>query len=110
MVLLLLGMIETSSAIFLKQSLAVAAYEGAHTALIPGATADQVQTIVEGILDDRRVVGGTIEVIPNNLATLSPGQPFEIRVSAPSDGNTLISGQFTEGRTITSSAFFVREI
>ncbi|MEM1303328.1 MAG: TadE family protein [Planctomycetota bacterium] len=110
MILLLLGMIETCSAIFLKQSLAVAAYEGAHTAVVPGATAADVRRVAEGVLADRRVQGGSVDVLPSGLDAIAPGQPIEVRVSAPSDGNTLISGRFFRGRTLTSTAVFVKEI
>ena len=42
-VLLVIGTIEACSMVFLKQSLAIAAYEGARTAIIPGATKAQVE-------------------------------------------------------------------
>ncbi len=42
LVLALLGMLDCCSMIFLKQSLAVAAYEGAHTALQVAATSDEM--------------------------------------------------------------------
>ncbi len=54
MVLLVLGMVETCSMVFLKQSLAVAAYEGAHTAVKPGATSADVRAVCDNILRDRR--------------------------------------------------------
>ena len=58
--LLVVGTIEACSMIFLKQSLAVAAYEGARTAIIPGATKAQVEAACNQILADRKVDGGTV--------------------------------------------------
>lgn len=110
LILLLLGMIETCSMLFLKQALACAAYEGAHTAVLADATAADVRTVAEGILRDRRVQNGTIEVIPNNLPALAEGEFFEIRVSAPTDSNSILPGRFFRGQTLSSSAVFMKEI
>lgn len=110
LILLLLGMIETCSMIFLKQALACAAYEGAHTAVLADATAADVRTVADGILADRRVRGGTVEVIPNNLPGLAAGEFFEIRVSAPTDRNSILPGRFFRGQTLRSSAVFMKEI
>jgi len=110
LILLLLGMIEACSMVFLKQSLAVTAYEGAHTAVMPGATAAEVRTTCEGILADRRVQGGTIELLPANLQALPEGQYFEVRISAPTDRNAILPGRFFTGRTLTSSAVMMKEI
>ena len=46
--------------VFLKQSLAVAAYEGVRTAIDPSATADSVQTACDQILADRHVAGAKV--------------------------------------------------
>ena len=110
LILLLLGMIEACSMVFLKQSLSVTAYEGAHTAVMPGATAAEVRTTCEGILADRRVVAASIEVLPANLQSLPEGQYFEIRISAPTDRNAILPGRFFTGRTLTSSAVMMKEI
>lgn len=96
--------------IFLKQSLAVAAYEGAHTAVAPNATAADVRTTCEAILRDRRVNNPQIEVIPGNLDAVPEGEYFEIRISAPSNQNSIVPGKFFRGRTLTSSAVMMKEI
>ncbi len=109
-VLLLLGMIETCSMVFLKQSLACTAYEGAHTAVIPNASVADVRRVCEDILADRRVQGATVEVIPNNLQALGEGEFFEVRISAPTDRNSVIPGRFFRGQTLSSSAVMMKEI
>ena len=56
-VLLVVATIESCSALFLKQSLTVAAYEGVRTAIEKGSTTANVQTACDQILADRRIQG-----------------------------------------------------
>src|SRR5262245_57067388 len=80
-VLLVIGTIEACSMIFLKQSLAVAAYEGARTAIIPGATKADVETACNQILADRDVAGATVTIKPTNIEALNPGDFVDVTVS-----------------------------
>lgn len=108
-VLLVLAMIECCTMIFLKQSLTVAAYEGARTALELDATDADVVATCDGILADRRVRGGRTDVRPGNIARLRPGEYIEVTVSAPADVNSAIPGSFFRGRTLTGSAEMMKE-
>jgi hypothetical protein len=108
--LLLLGMLEACTMIFLKQSLAVAAYEGAHTALTADATDSDVQRVCQAILDDRRVQGGTVEIIPGSLSLINEGEYLEVRVSAPTDANAILPVRFFRGMTLRSSARMMMEL
>ena len=109
-VLLALGMIETTSMVFVKQALCVTAYEGAHAALQPNATTRDIQSACDRILTDRRINGATVTTIPRDISRLSEGQFFEIRVSAPSDSNNMIPGKFFLGKTLTASAVMMKEL
>src|SRR5687768_4404197 len=71
-VLLVIATIEACSAVFLKQSLTVAAYEGVRTALVEGATVGTVQAKCNQILSDRRIEGATVQVQPADIASLRP--------------------------------------
>jgi hypothetical protein len=95
--------------VFLKQSLTVAAYEGARTALSPGAGAADVQAACEGVLRDRRVQGSRITIRPANFAALEPGEYVEITVAAPTDSNSVIPGSFLRGRTLAGAATMMKE-
>lgn len=108
-VLLVVGAIEACSMIFLKQSLAIAAYEGARTALIPNATAIQVQAACQQILKDRKVVGATVTVKPLDIAALIPGEMIDVTVSAPCSINTVVPNEFYRGKTLTTSASMMVE-
>jgi Flp pilus assembly protein TadG len=108
-VLLVLAMIEACTMIFLKQSLTVAAYEGARTSLVPNATAAQVQAACNGVLRDRRVQGARVTLRPANLASVAPGEYIEVNVAAPTDPNSVIPGSFLRGRTLSATAVMMKE-
>ena len=110
LVLLMLGVIETSTMVFLKQSLEVAAYEGAHMGVMPDSERSDVIDICEAILTDRRVNGATIDVVPADLGSVAPGDFFEVRVSAPTNANAILPLNFFSGMTLSSSASFMKEI
>lgn len=108
-VLLVLAMIESCTMIFLKQSLTVAAYEGARTALTEGADPAAVQATCNGILADRRVQGGRVTISPSNFNALAAGQYIEVTVTAPASANSVIPGSFFTGRSLEGSAEFMKE-
>lgn len=107
MILLVVGAVETSSMIFLKQSLTVAAFEGGRTAVIPDATADDVEATCRDILTDRRVNGGSIVV--GDIEGTAIGDFIRVEVSAPCDQNTIIAGRFFRNRTLTGEATYMKE-
>src|SRR2546423_365012 len=80
-VLIVLATIESCSALFLKQSLTVAAYEGVRTAIEKGSTSGNVQTICNGILSERRIQGSQINVTPIDIKSLKPGDFINVTVS-----------------------------
>ena len=94
--------------VFLKQSLTVAAYEGARTAIIPNATTADVVTTCEQILAERSVSGATIEVTPS-VEDASVGEFMEITVTAPCNDNTILTGRFFRDRQLSGSAVYMKE-
>lgn len=108
MILLVVGAVETSSMIFLKQSLTVAAYEGGRTSVVPDATTADVTATCNQILTDRRVNGGTINVSPS-VEAANVGQFIQVQVTAPCDQNTIIAGRFFRNRNLTGTATFMKE-
>lgn len=110
MVLLVLGMVETCSMVFLKQSLAVAAYEGAHTAVKPGATSADVRAVCDNILRDRRVRAATVQLNPSDVPSTPEGDYMEIRITAPSDQNSVLPLRFFRGTNVDAAATVMKEI
>jgi Flp pilus assembly protein TadG len=108
-VLLVLGTIEACSMIFLKQSLSVAAYEGARTAIIPGMKKSDVETACNQILKDRNVAGAVVTVTPSNIEKLDPGEFVDVTVSAPCNLNSVVPNKFYRGRTLSATASMMIE-
>jgi Flp pilus assembly protein TadG len=107
-VLMVLATIEACSAIFLKQSLTVAAYEGVRAAVIDG-TPVNVQSACDQILADRKIEGGSVTITPSNFAALQPGDFIDVTVSAPCDNNSLVPTAFYRGRTLSATASMMVE-
>jgi Flp pilus assembly protein TadG len=108
-VLLVVATIEACSAIFLKQSLTVAAYEGVRTALVEGATASNVQAACDQVLSDRKIEGATVSVSPLDIAALNPGEYVDVTVTAPCNENSVVPANFYRGRTLSATASMMIE-
>ena len=108
-VLLVIATIEACSAVFLKQSLTVAAYEGVRTSLVNGATVDTVRTKCNQILSDRRIEGGTVTVQPTDINSLQPGDYVDVTISAPCAANSVVPTSFYRGRMLSATASMMIE-
>ena len=108
-VLLVIATIEACSAIFLKQSLTVAAYEGVRTALVEGATASSVQSASNQVLSDRQIEGATVNVSPLDIAALNPGDYVDVTVTAPCSENSVVPANFYRGRSLSATASMMIE-
>lgn len=108
-VLIVVATIEACSALFLKQSLTVAAYEGARTALAERQVAGSVQSACDQILNDRKVRGATVTISPTDIASLRPGDYIDVTVSAPCDTNSVVPTTFYRGRTLSATASMMVE-
>ncbi len=106
---LALGTVEISSGIFVKETLSIAAYEGARVGVKRRATNADAVAAVNVILTARGVNNPTITVSPSNFSTLSALQPITVTVSAPAANNCSYLNQYFSGRTITSTVKMVRE-
>jgi Flp pilus assembly protein TadG len=107
-VLIVLATIEACTMIFLRQSLAIAAYEGARSAVQLNAGFADVARSTQAILAERRVNSGSTVVSPS-LATVRPGEYVEVTVSAPAASNSIVPISFYLGRTLSASATMMKE-
>jgi Flp pilus assembly protein TadG len=83
LLLFVFATIEITDSIFLKQILAIAAYEGARSAAEPGALAQTAREKAEEILAQHGVQGANVSVTPEvGLATIR-GTNITVTVSAP---------------------------
>lgn len=110
LLLILMGVLESCSMIFLKQSLAVTAYEGAHTAVVAEATSADVVATCNQILADRGVNSATITITPSDITSIDPGEFITVNISAPADANRVVPLSFFGGQILQSQAVFMKEI
>lgn len=89
--LLLLATIDCCCCISLKQSLTVAAYEGARVAVVPGSTTTNIEAQVQQILDERNVENASISVSPSSFSGLALGDLVTVTVTAQANANSPIS-------------------
>ena len=108
-VLLVIATIESCSALFLKQSLTSAAYEGVRAAIEQGGTTASVQTACNQILADRRIKGSNVKLNPASIASLKPGEFIDVTVSAPCTPNSPVPTTFFRGRTLSAKASMMIE-
>lgn len=108
-VLLVMGSIEASSFIFLKQSLSVAAYEGAREAIRTGSASQDADARARSILTARQVQEFNINFPGNDPATARRGDEIIVQVTAPTAVNSPLAGQFVADRLLTSSVVMVKE-
>ena len=109
LLLLTFATLEICSAIFVKETLTVACYEGARVGVKRNATADNVRLTCEDVLDARGVVDYTITVTPDEFEPLDALDPIRVNVSIPTARNSFFVGQFFAGKEISSTVVMVRE-
>lgn len=108
-VLIVIATIESCSALFLKQSLTVAAYEGVRAAIDKGATTASVQAACNQILSDRRIQGSKVILTPATISSLKPGDFIDVTVSAPCKSNSPVPTTFFRGKTLSAKASMMIE-
>jgi hypothetical protein len=90
LVVLVFGTLELTDGIFLKQSLAIGAYEGVRVASRPGATSAQARTRIDEVLAARNVSGYTVTISPDVTSTTPRGTMLSVQIVMPA--GTLTSG------------------
>ena len=109
MLILVLGTIEVCQRIFLRQSSLLVAYEGARLAARSITSSQEVKARCNEMLTQRRVTGGTVEIIPENLLALAPGELFTIRVTVPWASNSPTRFVLQDQGTVSVDVHMLRE-
>ena len=107
--LLVLGTVEACTMVSLKQSLTVAAYEGARTALYPGSTSADVTTDATQVLTDREVQSGSVLLTPLLFESAASGDYLKVQVSAQCDANGGLGSYLYGGKSLTATVEVVKE-
>jgi Flp pilus assembly protein TadG len=108
LVILVMGAIECTSMIFLKQALNVVAYEGIRVAIRNDGTTAAATARANEVITERNLNGASVSFQPNVVDGLDRGTPVRIRVTAPCSSNALFNLNFFRGN-LEGSAFMIKE-
>ena len=108
LVIIVLGSIECTSMIFLKQSLNVVAYEGIREAIRNDATTSSALARANEVVAERSINSTSVVFEPASIDGLDRGDPIRIRVSAPCTNNSVFKLNFFSG-SLEATAFMIRE-
>jgi Flp pilus assembly protein TadG len=109
LLLFLLATIETTSMIFLKQAVKIAAYEAVRTSIVPGSTSENVQAGADDVIKLRRVKGASVTITPNDYPSSPYGTPITVKVTAACKANSLFLPWFYGGKTMVGEVTMMKE-
>ena len=109
LLVILIGIIEACSMVYLKQTLSVAAYEGVRVALKPDAAASDITAACNRILTQRKVQGATVTITPADFAVQPEQTWITVRVAATGSGNSVIAGWFYDTLVVDGQATIMKE-
>ena len=109
LLLVVLGSVEVTNKIFLKQSLSTAAYEACRTAIQASASNAAAQAAGLDILQARGVKSATVSFDPADVANASRGQLIRVTVRANGRANSILNNDFTVAGDVSSTLVMVKE-
>ena len=108
LITLVFGAMEMANAVFLRQSLNMAAYEAAKVITRPGSNEALARTRCQEVLTVRKVSNHTLRFSPT-LNTATPrGTRVTVTLSAPASNLSYGPMRFMSGQTITVNVVMVR--
>jgi TadE-like protein len=109
LVLLAMGTIEACSMIYLKQTLEIAAYEGARVALNPAATSENVEGQALQITTDREITDAAVAITPADITMADVGTFVRVSVTAPCSANSLFGSMFYSDKSLRNDERTLRD-
>ena len=107
--ILILGSMEATSAIFVRQSLTTSAYEGIREAIRIGSKTSNATGRAQAVLTARQIRSSNIRFTPSNVESAAKGSAIVIEVSAPYKANSPFFGNVIADRTTTVRTVMVKE-
>ena len=108
-VILMLGTLEITSGLFLRESLSICSFEACRVGTRRGSTATDVQDRAIEVLADRGVTSATVTITPSNFDDLVSLDAISVSITAPTAGNSIFVFDNLANRSISSSVAMVRE-
>jgi hypothetical protein len=107
-VTLVFGAIEMANAVFLRQSLNMAAYEAAKVITRPGNNETLARSRCQQVLNVRKISGFTLTFSPTVTSATPRGTQVTVTLSAPSSNLSYGPVRFMAGKTMSSTVVMVR--
>ncbi|MCE3016896.1 MAG: TadE/TadG family type IV pilus assembly protein [Pirellula sp.] len=107
--LVVLGSVEVTNKIFLKQSLATAAYESCRTAIESNAKNELAISAGMKILTARGVKSATITFDPENIEKAKRGEFIRVTVHSDGKANSILNNDFTVAGDVSCTIVMTKE-
>ncbi len=109
--LLVFGMIEVGRGLMVQQLLSNAARDGARSAILSGATAENVEASVIEYLGSSSISGASVTVTPNPVTLAQGGDPVTVAVRVPFTAvSWLPAPRYLDGAMLSASVTMRREV
>lgn len=108
LLILIFGSLEIANAVFMKQSLNMAAYEAAKVVTRPGNNRLLAQTRCGEVLAIRKVTNYTLSFTPATPETTLRGTEITVTLQAPASNLSYGPLRFMAGKTVTAVVRMVR--
>lgn len=108
LITLVFGAMEMANAVFLRQSMNMAAYEAAKVITRPGTNEALARTRCQEIMTVRKVSTYTLTFSPTVTTATPRGTQVTVTLSAPASNLSYGPVQFMTGRTLTTTVVMVR--
>ena len=109
LLILILGSMEATSAIFVRQALTTSAYEGIREAIRLGSTTTGATNRAQAVLTARQIRSSTIKFTPSDIQSAARGSTVVVEVSAPYKVNSPFFGNVIADRVTTVRSVMVKE-
>lgn len=107
--LLIIGSIEATSAIFLRQALTTSAYEGIREAIQSSSTTIASMNRARAVLTSRQIRNSNIRFTPADVQTAARGTLISVEISAPFGANSPFMGRVIADRMNTVRTVMIKE-
>lgn len=108
LITLVFGAMEMANAVFLRQSMNMAAYEAAKVITRPGSNEALARTRCQQIMTVRKVSTYTLTFSPTVTTATPRGTQVTVTLSAPASNLSYGPMQFMTGRTLSTTVVMVR--
>lgn len=108
-IILMLGTLEITAGLYLRQSLSVCSFEACRIGTRRGATAADVQERANEVLADRGINGAEVIITPSDFSGLLSLDQISVEMNAPTAGNSIFIFDNLANRTINSKVTMIRE-